>query len=66
MAECLIFSYSLSVLSWSKCFLFQGRDGFITTSKTRVETLEEDYTFMAVGLWNNMVSSTTDTVAYWT
>ncbi|XP_050750065.1 phospholipase B1, membrane-associated [Gymnogyps californianus] len=32
-----------------------GRDGFITTSKTQVETLEEDYTFMAVGLWNNMM-----------
>ncbi|KAM9241337.1 phospholipase B1, membrane-associated [Leptosomus discolor] len=31
-----------------------GRDGFITTSKTEVETLE-DYTFMAVGLWNNMM-----------
>ncbi|KAM9297857.1 phospholipase B1, membrane-associated [Morus bassanus] len=32
-----------------------GRDGFVTTSKTQVETLEEDYTFMAVGLWNNMM-----------
>ncbi|KAM6432625.1 phospholipase B1, membrane-associated [Rhynochetos jubatus] len=32
-----------------------SRDGFITTSKTQLETLEEDYTFMAVGLWNNMM-----------
>ncbi|XP_063184728.1 phospholipase B1, membrane-associated [Chroicocephalus ridibundus] len=32
-----------------------GRDGFITTSKTQVEALEEDYIFMAVGLWNNMM-----------
>ncbi|XP_037261739.1 phospholipase B1, membrane-associated [Falco rusticolus] len=32
-----------------------GKDGFVTTSKTQEETLEEDYTFMAVGLWNNMM-----------
>lgn len=55
-----------SVFLFLKCFLFQGRDGFTTTSKTQVENLEEDYIFMAVGLWNNMVSSTTNTVAYWT
>ncbi|XP_074720943.1 phospholipase B1, membrane-associated [Strix uralensis] len=35
--------------------LRRGRDGFITTSKTQVETLEEEYIFMAVGLWNNMM-----------
>jgi len=54
------------VFSCSKCFLFQGSDGFVTTSEAQVETLEEYYTFMAVGLWNSMVSSTTDVVAYWT
>ncbi|KAM6280429.1 phospholipase B1, membrane-associated [Porphyrio hochstetteri] len=32
-----------------------GRDGFITTSKTQLEALENYYTFMAVGLWNNML-----------
>lgn len=48
-----------------KCFVFQGRGSFITTSKVQTETLEEDYASMAVGLWNNMVSSTTG-VAYWT
>ncbi|XP_061846104.1 phospholipase B1, membrane-associated [Colius striatus] len=32
-----------------------GRNGFITTSKTQVETLEEHYTSLAVGLWNNMM-----------
>ncbi|XP_065535529.1 phospholipase B1, membrane-associated isoform X2 [Lathamus discolor] len=32
-----------------------GRDAFITTSKTQVETLEEVYTIMALGLWNNMM-----------
>ncbi|XP_010140270.1 PREDICTED: phospholipase B1, membrane-associated, partial [Buceros rhinoceros silvestris] len=32
-----------------------GRDGFITTSKMEVETLEEYYTSIAVGLWNNMM-----------
>lgn len=31
-----------------------------TTSKTQVEILE-DYIFMVVGLWNNMVSSATET-----
>ncbi|XP_013799269.2 phospholipase B1, membrane-associated [Apteryx mantelli] len=31
------------------------RDGFRTMSKTQVEILEEDYIFMAVGLWNNML-----------
>ncbi|XP_039916279.1 phospholipase B1, membrane-associated isoform X2 [Hirundo rustica] len=31
-----------------------GKDGLITTSKTQVEILEE-YIFMAVGLWNNML-----------
>nr|XP_009674588.1 PREDICTED: phospholipase B1, membrane-associated [Struthio camelus australis] len=32
-----------------------GRDGFNTMSKTQVEILEEDYIFMALGLWNNMM-----------
>lgn len=40
----------------------QSRDGFFSTSKTQVETLEEDYIFMALSLWKNMVSSTTDFV----
>ncbi|XP_017600319.1 PREDICTED: phospholipase B1, membrane-associated isoform X3 [Corvus brachyrhynchos] len=31
-----------------------GKDGLITTSKTEVEILE-DYLFVAVGLWNNMM-----------
>lgn len=44
----------------------QSRDGFFSTSKTQVETLEEHYAFMALSLWKNMVSSTTDFVAYWT
>ncbi|PKU48823.1 phospholipase membrane-associated [Limosa lapponica baueri] len=32
-----------------------GRDGFITASQTQAENQEEDYIFMAVGLWNNMM-----------
>ncbi|XP_008494803.2 phospholipase B1, membrane-associated [Calypte anna] len=31
-----------------------GKDGFNTTLKTQIETLE-DYIFMTVGLWNNMM-----------
>ncbi|XP_025976943.1 phospholipase B1, membrane-associated [Dromaius novaehollandiae] len=31
------------------------RDGFSAISETKVEILEEDYIFMAVGLWNNML-----------
>ncbi|GAB0187298.1 phospholipase B1, membrane-associated [Grus japonensis] len=42
-------------LQETNLMLRQGRDGFITTSKTQLEALEEDYTFMAVGLWNNML-----------
>lgn len=57
--------FTQSLFSWSKCFLFQDRDDFTTTSKTKVEKLEEDYTFLSVALWNNMVSTTTDTVTYW-
>ncbi|XP_068532735.1 phospholipase B1, membrane-associated isoform X2 [Anas acuta] len=31
------------------------RDDFTTTSKTKMEKLEEDYTFLSVALWNNMM-----------
>ncbi|KAI1240634.1 Phospholipase B1, partial [Lamprotornis superbus] len=39
-----------NILRWS----YQGKDDLTTTSKTQVEILE-DYIFMAVGLWNNMM-----------
>ncbi|XP_014805943.1 PREDICTED: phospholipase B1, membrane-associated [Calidris pugnax] len=35
--------------------LRSDRDGFVTTSQTQAENQEEDYIFMAVGLWNNMM-----------
>lgn len=57
--------HTLIILWCSRYFLFQGKDGLITTSKTQVEILE-DCNFVAVGLWNNMVSSTTETVSCWT
>lgn len=58
-------SILLIILWCSKYFLFQGKDDLITTSKTQVEILE-DCISMAVGLWNNMVSSTTESVSCWT
>ncbi|XP_065487748.1 phospholipase B1, membrane-associated [Caloenas nicobarica] len=42
-------------LQETNLLLRQGRSSSITTSKVQLETLEEDYTLMAMGLWNNMM-----------
>ncbi|POI35882.1 hypothetical protein CIB84_000366, partial [Bambusicola thoracicus] len=42
-------------LQETNLLLSLSRDGFFSTSKTQVETLEEDYTFMALSLWKNML-----------
>ncbi|XP_072188552.1 phospholipase B1, membrane-associated [Excalfactoria chinensis] len=42
-------------LQETNLLLSLGRDGFFSTSKTQVETLEEDYTFMTLSLWKNMM-----------
>ncbi|OXB65779.1 hypothetical protein ASZ78_008846 [Callipepla squamata] len=42
-------------LQETNLLLSLGRDSFFGTSKTQVETLEEDYTFMALSIWKNMM-----------